>query len=69
MWRWDDAPSCCQFGQVGPERAQRLLAGRKLVFVGDSQTRRHMWAIVDAVGGARVRRLTEPADLFAAAGK
>jgi hypothetical protein len=56
LWRWDDAPSCCQFGQVGPERAQRLLAGRKLVFVGDSQTRRHMWAIVDAVGGARVRR-------------
>jgi hypothetical protein len=26
-----------------------MLAGRKLVFVGDSQTRRHMWAIVDAV--------------------
>ena len=56
VWRWDAAPPCCGFGQVGPARTQSLLAGRRLVFVGDSQTRRHMWAIVDAVGGARVRR-------------
>ena len=50
-WRFD-APRCCGFGQVGPERAADLLGGKRIVFVGDSHSRRHMWAVVDAVGGA-----------------
>eukprot|EP00966_Prymnesium_polylepis_P106430 2464738-Prymnesium_polylepis.1 len=54
-WRWD-APACCGFGHVGAERARELLRGRSLAFVGDSQTRRHMWSIVDAVGGERAVR-------------
>lgn len=45
------APACCSFGHVGPSRAADVLRGRRLVFVGDSQSRRHMWAVVDAVGG------------------
>lgn len=51
-WRWRDVPACCNFGHVGPSRAAALLRGRHIVFVGDSQTRRHLWALVDAVGGA-----------------
>ena len=53
-WRWSDTtPSCCNFGHVGPSRAAALLRGKRLVFIGDSQTRRHLWALVDAVGGAK----------------
>ena len=51
-WQWDPRPPCCEFGHVGPQRAAALLGGRSIAFVGDSQTRRHMWAVVDAVGGA-----------------
>ena len=49
----DTTPSCCNFGHVGPSRAAALLRGKRLVFIGDSQTRRHLWALVDAVGGAK----------------
>ena len=53
VWRWEESvPACCGFGQVGPARAAELLRGRSLVFLGDSQSRRHLWAVVDAVGGA-----------------
>ena len=52
VWRWnDDVPACCRLGHVGPKRAAALLRGRQVVFVGDSQSRRHLWAVVDAVGG------------------
>ena len=52
VWHWDDdVPTCCQFGHVGPRRARELLRGRHIVFLGDSQSRRHLWAVVDAVGG------------------
>ena len=43
-----------QFGHVGPSRAAALLPGKRLVFIGDSQSgARHLWALVDAVGGAK----------------
>jgi hypothetical protein len=52
VWHWDaGVPACCRFGHVGPGRAAALLRGRHIVFVGDSQSRRHLWAVVDAVGG------------------
>ena len=55
-WRWH-ARACCGFGHVGAARARELLRGRRLLFVGDSTARRHMWAVIDAVGGRRrVRR-------------
>lgn len=55
QWRWS-APTCCGFGHVGSDRARELLRARELVFIGDSQTRRHMWSIIDAVGGKRAVR-------------
>ena len=36
--------------------AQQLLRGRRIVFVGDSTARRHMWAIADVVGAQRAIR-------------
>ena len=54
-WRWR-APECCGFGHVAADRSRELLRGRSLVFIGDSQTRRHMWSVVDSVGGERAVR-------------
>ncbi|KAL1514628.1 hypothetical protein AB1Y20_003722 [Prymnesium parvum] len=56
-WQWN-APTCCGFGHVGSHRARELLRGRHLAFIGDSQTRRHMWSLVDAVAGAKAVRRT-----------
>ena len=50
VWR-SGAPRCCGFTQIGPRRAAELLRGRRIAFIGDSQSRRHMWAVVDAVAG------------------
>ena len=55
VWRWN-SPSCCGFGQVGSDRARELLRGRSLAFIGDSQTRRHMWSVIDSVGGEHAVR-------------
>ena len=47
-WRWaDGVPDCCKFGHVGARRAAELLRGKHIAFVGDSQSRRHLWAIVN----------------------
>ena len=50
-WSWV-APKCCGIGPILPSSAAELLRGKSIAFVGDSQSRRHMWAVVDAVGGA-----------------
>ena len=55
-WRWHRREPCCEFGQVDTTRARELLRGRQLVFLGDSTARRHMWAVVDAVGGDHALR-------------
>ena len=55
VWMWS-APRCCGFGEAGPARARELLRGRRLVFLGDSTARRHMWAVADAVAGPRALR-------------
>ena len=53
-WTWHK--QCCAFGLVDAPRARELLRGRQLVFLGDSTARRHMWAVVDAVGGEHAVR-------------
>ena len=53
-WTWHK--QCCDFGLVDAPRARELLRGRQLVFLGDSTARRHMWAVVDAVGGEHAVR-------------
>ena len=58
-WTWQK--QCCDFGLVGAPRARELLRGRQLVFLGDSTARRHMWAVVDAVGGEHAVRRREGA--------
>ena len=46
------------------ERASDLLVGRRILLIGDSVARRHLWALVDAVRGAKAdrRRTRAPVD-------
>lgn len=60
-----DAPEAikasCQCGEapgeyLTPERARALLAGRRVLFVGNSVLRQSFWGVMDALTAHRYRR-------------
>ena len=65
-WAWarfqrdDDAdgrapPHACGFRTMTPREARETLRGRSVLFVGNSVSRRLMYAVADAMGGANAR--------------
>ena len=57
-WRWSaDEAATCGLAHVSTSTARALLRGRSIMLVGDSTSRRHMWALVDiAAGNHTIRR-------------
>lgn len=68
-WSWSKSPTecSCKFGYVGEHEAGNLLAGRRLLFIGDSVVRRHMWSVIDTLTGTGARRLASAASNTTAA--
>jgi hypothetical protein len=57
----------CGFHKVTPREAREVLRGKAILFVGNSVSRRLMYAVADAMGGKRARVNDLATDLKASA--
>jgi hypothetical protein len=63
VWRWlqtreGDRACNCSPGPIRSHRAAEILAGRRVLFLGDSVSRRHLWALVDILLETEARRFS-----------
>jgi len=69
----DDSPvlmhprGLCGFHKVTPREAREVLRGKSILFLGNSVSRRLMYAVADAMGGKRARVNVIATDAKAAA--
>ena len=60
-WQWSGPCASCGT-RLSMDEASELLAGRRILLIGDSVVRRHLWALVDAVRGPQAQRFRAPSE-------